>query len=101
MEAEIAELAGARAKVVAELTREAVALFEHVSKARRGHAVAEARDGHCTACHVRLRPQMANDVRRGERLVQCESCTRILYIVPPKPVSPDAQQPTASASRSS
>ena len=55
--------------------------------------MAEARDGHCTACHVRLRPQMANDVRRGERLVQCESCTRILYIVPPKPASPDAQQP--------
>jgi predicted nucleic acid-binding Zn-ribbon protein len=97
MEKEIAELTGARAKVVAEMTREAVALFESVSKARKGHAVAEARDGHCTACHVRLRPQVFNEVRRGDKLHQCESCSRILYVVPPKPASPEAQQTTASA----
>ena len=98
MEAEIAELTSARGKIVSEMTREAIALFEHVSRARKGHAVAEARDGHCTACHVRLRPQSLNDVRRGDRLCQCESCTRILYIVPPKPVAaPEAQQTTASA----
>ena len=97
MEGEIAELSKARAKVVSEMSREAVALFEHVSRARKGHAVAEARDGHCTACHVRLRPQSFNDVRRGDKLVQCESCTRILFIVPPKPASPEAQQTTASA----
>jgi uncharacterized protein len=97
MEAEMAELTSARAKVVGELTREAVALFEHVSRARKGHAMAEARDHMCTACHVRLRPQVFNDVRRGDRLVQCESCTRILYVVPPKPASPEAQQTTARA----
>jgi uncharacterized protein len=97
MEAEIAELSGARAKIVAEMSREAIALFEHVSRARKGHAVAEARDGHCMACHVRLRPQIYNDLRRGDKLLQCESCTRILYIVPPKPASPEAQQTTASA----
>jgi predicted nucleic acid-binding Zn-ribbon protein len=67
-----------------------------VSLPRNVHAVADARDGHCTACHVRLRPQMYNDVRKGERLVQCESCNRILYIVPPKP-APETQQTTASA----
>lgn len=97
MEAEIAELTSARAKIVAEMSREAVALFEHVSRARKGHAVAEARDGHCTACHVRLRPQVFNEVRKGDKLMQCESCSRILYVVPPKPASPEAQQTTASA----
>ena len=96
MEGEIAELTSARAKVVAELTREAIALFDHVSRARKGHAMAEARDHMCTACHVRLRPQIFNDVRRGDRLVQCESCTRILYIVP-KPAAPETQQTTAPA----
>jgi uncharacterized protein len=97
MDAEIAELTEARAKVVAEMSREAVALFDFVSRARKGHAVAEARDGHCTACHVRLRPQVFNEVRRGDKLMQCESCSRILYIAPPKPASPEAQQTTASA----
>lgn len=96
MESEIAELTGARAKVVAEMSREAVALFDHVSRARKGHAMAEARDGHCTACHVRLRPQLFNEVRKGDKLIQCDSCTRILYTIP-KPVTPEAQQTTASA----
>ena len=82
MQGEIGELTSARAKIVAELTRDAIALFDHVSRSRKGHAMAEARDGHCAACHVRLRPQMFNDVRRGDKLVQCESCTRILYILP-------------------
>ena len=53
-----------------------------MSKQRKGLAVAEARDGGCTVCHVRMRPQMFNEVRRGETLIQCESCLRILYFVP-------------------
>jgi uncharacterized protein len=97
MEREIEELSRSRATLVAELSREAVALFEHVSRQRKGHAVAEARDGHCTACHVRLRPQVFNDVRRGDKLIQCESCLRILYTLPPKPPTPDLQQASAPA----
>jgi predicted nucleic acid-binding Zn-ribbon protein len=45
-------------------------------------ALSEAREGHCTQCHVRLRPQVFNDVRRNDGLIQCESCSRILYYVP-------------------
>ena len=33
-------------------------------------------------CHVRLRPQVYNEVRRNESLIQCDSCSRILYFVP-------------------
>ena len=47
-----------------------------------GDGVAEARDGLCTVCHVRLRPQIFNEVRRNDGLHQCDSCTRILYFVP-------------------
>ena len=70
-----------RTLVAKELSAQALALFENVAKARRGLAVAEARDGLCTVCHVRLRPQVFNDVRRNEALIQCESCQRILYFV--------------------
>ena len=44
--------------------------------------MAEARDGLCTVCHVRLRPQVFNEARRNAGIVQCDSCTRILYFVP-------------------
>jgi predicted nucleic acid-binding Zn-ribbon protein len=76
------ETAAARVDAARQLSPAALKLFEHVSKQRKGLAVAEARDGGCTVCHVRMRPQMFNEVRRGENLVQCESCLRILYFVP-------------------
>jgi uncharacterized protein len=60
-----------------------------VAHGRKGIAVAEARDGLCSVCHVRLRPQIYNEVRRNESLHQCESCTRILYYAAPSP-SPTA-----------
>jgi uncharacterized protein len=76
------EKSSARTAAAKELSPDALRLFEHVSKQRKGLAVAEARDGGCTVCHVRMRPQMFNEVRRGENLIQCESCLRILYFVP-------------------
>ena len=49
---------------------------------RRDEAMARAVDGHCAECHVRLRPQHYNEVRRNDTLIQCESCMRILYFDP-------------------
>jgi predicted nucleic acid-binding Zn-ribbon protein len=71
-----------RNRVSALISREALAIFARVAHGRKGLAVAEARDGLCTVCHVRLRPQVFNEVRRNEAIIQCDSCTRILYFVP-------------------
>ena len=59
-----------------------VAIFEKVSRRRQGVAVAEARGGVCTICHVRLRPQVFNEVRRNDQIIQCDTCNRILYFSP-------------------
>jgi predicted nucleic acid-binding Zn-ribbon protein len=82
LERETEQLSTARSALTKQLSAQAVALFEHVARHRRGQALSEARDGHCTQCHVRLRPQVYNDVRRNDTLIQCESCSRILYFVP-------------------
>jgi predicted nucleic acid-binding Zn-ribbon protein len=76
-----------RAGTAALVSAQALALFERVAQGRRGVAMAEARDGLCTVCHVRLRPQVFNDVLRNDRLIQCESCQRILYFVPVTPAA--------------
>jgi predicted nucleic acid-binding Zn-ribbon protein len=83
MEKQLDETARARLEIVAELPAGALAIFEQVSRTRKGVAVAEARNGHCVVCHVRLRPQVFSEVRRNDRVIQCESCQRILYYVPP------------------
>ena len=93
-EAELTKTTAERAAVAAGLSAPALALFEHVSKHRKGQAMSEARDGYCVQCHVRLRPQVYNDVRRNERLIQCESCSRILFYIAPPPGA-DAAPPSA------
>jgi hypothetical protein len=67
-----------------------VKLFEQVSRMRRGVAICTAtRDGLCSVCHVRLRPQVFQQVRHNDTIIQCDSCQRILYYVPPPaPVTP-------------
>jgi uncharacterized protein len=81
------DTSSARTAVAKDLSPAALRLFEHVSKQRKGLAVAEARDGICTVCHVRLRPQVFNEVRRNESLIQCDSCLRILYFSAAVPAS--------------
>jgi uncharacterized protein len=92
LEAEVAALAAARTTVEAKLTPEHLRLFvENVAK-RKGIAVSPIRDGHCQACQVRLRPQFIMDARKGEHIVQCESCKRILYVPPAAPAAPPAAE---------
>jgi hypothetical protein len=39
-----------------------------------------------------LRPQVFQDVMRGEQTMYCDSCQRILYFVPPPP-KPEGAEP--------
>ena len=82
LQAALERLKAERAALAAALSPQALATFDLVSKRRHGVAVAEAKDGICTICHVRLRPQVFNTVRRNEQILQCDSCQRILYFVP-------------------
>ena len=78
-----ARVAEERSAVVSGMDKRVLAIFEVVARRRHGIAVAEARDGICTICHVRLRPQVFNSVRRNTEIIQCDTCQRILYFVPP------------------
>ena len=79
MQSEIERTTAEREKLVADIDRHVLSIFETTAKGRKGVAVAEAKDGLCTICHVRLRPQVFNEVRKNELIIQCDSCRRILY----------------------
>jgi predicted nucleic acid-binding Zn-ribbon protein len=86
VETALAQATAQRATVIAAMEPRLVALFEQVARARKGIAICIAtRDGLCSACHVRLRPQVFQEVRRNDAIIQCFSCNRILYYVPPPP----------------
>jgi uncharacterized protein len=82
-----------RAALVGQLSKDVLAIYDRVAHGRKGIALAEAKDGLCSVCHVRLRPQVFNEVRRNDSIIQCDSCTRILYFVP-APGVPASPQPS-------
>jgi predicted nucleic acid-binding Zn-ribbon protein len=81
------EIAQAEAKAKAlreELDHRLLATFDRLARVRAGIAVAKVdmvgpQTAACSACHVRLRPQLLSDLRLGRETVTCESCKRILY----------------------
>ena len=83
-EKSLTDALGRRAALIAETAPRLVTLFEHVAKARKGIALSAAtREGLCSVCHVRLRPHVFQQVRQNDQIIQCESCQRIMYYVPP------------------
>jgi predicted nucleic acid-binding Zn-ribbon protein len=61
-------------------------------RSRDGIAVAEVIGGSCSACFMKLRPQMQVELKTSDKIMTCESCTRILYIAPIAPESIAASQ---------
>jgi uncharacterized protein len=82
MQASLERITSERAALVAALDQQVLGTFEQIARKRNGVAVAEARDGVCTICHVRLRPQVFNTIRRNDSILQCDHCNRIMYFVP-------------------
>ncbi len=91
VEQDLTRLSIERRRKVGETTPAMLAKYEQLLKSRRGLAVSQMVGELCTACHVRLRPQVAQIVRRNEDVVQCESCQRILYYRPDQPAGPVPQ----------
>jgi predicted nucleic acid-binding Zn-ribbon protein len=77
---QLAENRTERERVFNGLSKPISSLYKRISaRIRDGIAVAEARNGSCTACFMALRPQVMAEVRRGAEVITCDNCNRILY----------------------
>ncbi len=80
---ELEKLQAERKRVVADLNPAVLRKYENIRKHRRGVAVAEAAEGRCTGCHMAMRLQFFQDLKKSDQVMTCESCGRILYYSPP------------------
>jgi predicted nucleic acid-binding Zn-ribbon protein len=78
-----AELQQERAAIVPQMAPPVVQRYERARKARRGIAIAEVVEGRCNACHMALRLQYFQDLKKDTEILSCESCQRLLYYNPP------------------
>jgi predicted nucleic acid-binding Zn-ribbon protein len=80
LDADLQRLADERRREAAGVDAALLAKYDQILKQRRGLAVVAMTGETCSACQLRQRPHMAQQVRRGDGVVQCESCQRILYV---------------------
>src|SRR5208282_5639303 len=90
-EKELAELNTLRQELRANVEEDTLRHYDRVFKLRHSALSAVHEDQMCSVCRMALRPQVFQDVMRGEETITCDSCQRIMYYVPPPPKPPEAE----------
>jgi len=85
LDEQVRRLTAERDAIAATVPGGLLDLFHRVARSRGGVAVAQAQEGMCQVCHVKLRLQFYADLKRNEEIVQCPACNRILYYEAPPP----------------
>ncbi len=77
---ETEELQEQRKTIAAGIDARYLAHYDKVLLYKGSPAVVQIVDGNCRGCHMTLPPQLYNDVRRGDAVITCSFCHRILYV---------------------
>jgi len=94
-QAKLAEWNAKRDSLRQGVSEDVLRQYERVAKFR-GTGLAEVRDQKCMGCQVMLRPQTYNEVRNGEKVMVCESCSRVYYFNPANEVKPEQEVVTVT-----
>ena len=83
------EIEGKKAKIVAkrdamakDIKTSALRKYDMLRTRRNGKAVVSVVNGICQGCFMSIPPQQFNDILKGDRILNCPTCQRILYHQP-------------------
>lgn len=79
MEARKKQLEQERSTLLPQIPADQMELYASIFKKRAGKALSSVKGDFCSLCHMRIRPQMLNEIRDRAALIFCENCGRILY----------------------
>jgi predicted nucleic acid-binding Zn-ribbon protein len=78
LEIELAGLKGERTGLAQQVDSEALSVYERIRR-ERGQAVVKVERGRCLGCHIAVPTSQWQKARAGD-LIQCNNCSRILYL---------------------
>ncbi len=78
-----------RKSVSEQMTPSFLKEYERLRKKSKNTPIADATEGRCDLCQMSLRPQFFQDLKKGDTIMFCESCGRILTYNPIVDVSAD------------
>ncbi len=82
LEQGLEEASELRVNIAAQLDGDLIERYELIFSRRGGTAVVAVAEGICQGCYMNIPPQLCNEIIKGERLILCPSCHRILYYKP-------------------
>jgi uncharacterized protein len=91
-----------REKIISPVPEDLRELYARIAKRHNGTAMAEARDGQCRGCGMRVLPHILQELatETNEEVYRCESCGLILYTLEPIPVTNSAGSTNTSSAAS-
>jgi predicted nucleic acid-binding Zn-ribbon protein len=78
--AAVAEARSTRDQLEKKIPKELLDTYRFISSNKGGTALAEVVGEACGGCYISLPPQAVNEIRRGDRIIRCTSCARILFM---------------------
>lgn len=66
-------------ELVPQIPADQVGLYLKIFRKKGNVALSPVTDDFCSMCHMRIRPQVLNELREAKKLILCENCGRILY----------------------
>lgn len=73
------ELLKERNSLISKAQPDMFKVYERLLRNKRDRVVVPIENRTCSGCHIVLTAQHENQVRKGDRLIFCEHCSRILY----------------------
>jgi predicted nucleic acid-binding Zn-ribbon protein len=78
-EAKMDKLNQKKEKLLPKIPSDQVNLYLKIYKKNSGTALSLVSEEFCSLCHMRIRPQMINELKAKDKIILCENCGRILY----------------------
>ena len=80
IESQISDLKAKRAEFAPSIDAKILSVYERILKGRDGYALVEVINDACGGCYMQLPPQAIHQIKMKDKIIQCESCQRVLYI---------------------
>ena len=69
-----------REALVETYPKKLVSTYQRLRDGKRGAVIVPIKAEQCSGCHMKVSPNLINEVKRGQSLMACESCSRIVYL---------------------
>lgn len=80
LEADVVAKQTVRDETAGSVPRQIAEEYKRLRENRKGAALVPLRNEQCTGCHMKVSQNLINEVRRGQKIMTCEHCSRIVFL---------------------